>query len=297
MTDQAKGLLITFLGVLFVVPDSLFARLIDASALTVAFWRLLLAGGVSALWIFATSGLAPFRAVLATGRYGLIYMIGVGSSGVLFILAVRLTSVANVVFIIASLPVFASILSRIFLQEAFGTRTWLTIAAVVPGLAIIAYGSGETAGASLSGDLLALSVSALFAAALTAARRVRMTSMVPGVAMGYVAAAFVILPFSAPLSVPSEQVSLVAAHGALILVSSVLLALGPRYITSAEVGLLVLLESVLAPLLVWGVLAEFPGTYTLFGGAIVIFALLLSNVVLLLRQRRVADTATLPDQS
>jgi len=293
MNDQIKGLLITTIGVLFVVPDSLFVRLIDADALTIAFWRLLLAGGISALWIMVFSGLAPFRAVLGTGWYGMIYMIGVGSSGVLFVVAITLTSVANVVFIIASLPVFASLFSRIFLSDPFGVRTWLTFAAVIPGLAIIAYGSGETAQASLAGDLLALAVSALFAAALTAARHVRATSMVPGVAMGYLLAALVMAPFVDPLSMPLSQAPLVAGHASVILFSSVLLAIGPRYITSAEVGLLVLLESVLAPLLAWAVIGENPGTNALIGGGIVVGALLVSNIVLLMRQRRVAKIATL----
>ena len=289
MTDQTKGLLITFFGVLFVVPDSLFVRLIDADAWTIAFWRLLLAGGGTALYLLATSGTAPFRDMLATGRFGLIYMLGVGSSGVLFVLAVSLTSVANVVFIIASLPVFAAVFSRIFLAEPFSQRTLLTIAAVVPGLAVIAYGSGETAGASLSGDLLAFALSAMFAAALTAARHVRGTSMVPGVAMGYLIAALVVWPFAAPLSVPVSQVPFVLGHGGFIMISSVLLALGPRYITSAEVGLLVLLESVLAPLLAWLVIGENPGGYALIGGGIVIGALTVSNMVVL-RRRRVLPT-------
>ena len=39
MTERSKGLLITFLGVLFVVPDSLFVRLIDSDPMTTAFWR------------------------------------------------------------------------------------------------------------------------------------------------------------------------------------------------------------------------------------------------------------------
>ncbi|MGC1503200.1 MAG: DMT family transporter [Sulfitobacter sp.] len=286
MNDQAKGLLITLLGVLFVVPDSLFVRLIAADALTIAFWRLLLAGGLSGLWILSTSGTGPFRAVLRTGRYGVIYMIGVGCSGVLFVVAVSLTSVANVVFIIASLPVFASVFSRVFLAEPFGARTWLTIAAVIPGLAIIAYGSGEAQKASLAGDLLALSVSALFAAALTAARHARAVSMVPGVAMGYTLAACLIAPFADPFSASWDQAPLFVGHGMIIMVSSILLAIGPRYITSAEVGLLVLLESVLAPLLAWAVVGENPGQITLIGGAIVIGALLVSNVVLLMRQRR-----------
>ncbi len=79
---------------------------------------------------------------------------------------------------------------------------------------------------------------------------------------------------------------MVALHGSLILGSSVLLAIGPRYITSAEVGLLVLLESALAPLLAWAVVNEDPGPYALAGGAIVIGALLVSNLIALRREIR-----------
>lgn len=285
MNDATKGLLITTLAVLLVVPDSLFVRLIDASALTIAFWRLFLAGGLLGLGLLALKGSAPFKTVLSTGRYGVIYMVGAGVSGVLFTLAVSLTSVANVVFIIASLPVFAAIFSRIFLSEPISPRMFLTISAVMVGLAVIAYGSGETENASLAGDALALGVSALFAAALTAARCAKQVSMVPAVAMGYVGSALVILPFAAPFSVAPEQIPLVAAHGAFILGSSVLLAIGPRYITSAEVGLLVLLESALAPLLAWAVIGEDPGSYALLGGSIVIGALFLSNLWVLRRPR------------
>ncbi|HBY13084.1 MAG TPA: EamA family transporter, partial [Rhodobacteraceae bacterium] len=44
MTDTHKGLLYTFLGVLCVVPDSLFVRLITAEPLVTAFWRSLISG-------------------------------------------------------------------------------------------------------------------------------------------------------------------------------------------------------------------------------------------------------------
>jgi drug/metabolite transporter (DMT)-like permease len=289
MNDQARGLLITLIGLLCVVPDSLFVRLIDAPALTVAFWRLSLAGGLISVWILARKGTAPFRDVLRQGRYGVVYMIGTGASGVLFVLAVSLTSVANVVFIIASLPIFASIYSRIFLAEPISKRMLITIAVVMVGIAIIAYGSGETAHASLAGDLLALAVSALFAAGLTAARHARAVSMVPGVGMAYLIVAALIAPFAHPFSMPIDQAPLVLSHGVVIMSSSVFLALGPRYITSAEVGLLVLLESVLAPLLVWWMIGENPGTYALLGGVIVIVALFVSNMIVLLRRRRIRN--------
>ncbi|MEO9648605.1 MAG: EamA family transporter [Roseobacter sp.] len=159
----------------------------------------------------------------------------------------------------------------------------LTMGAVIVGLGIIAYGSGDAEGTSLLGDVLALGVSAFFAAALTAARCVKHISMVPGVAMGYGGAALLLLPFADPLSVPPAQTGLVLLYGLFILGSSILLAIGPRYIKSAEVGLLVLLESALAPLLAWAVIGETVRPLTLIGGGVVIGALFVYNFVALVR--------------
>ncbi|MEQ6249127.1 DMT family transporter [Sulfitobacter sp. HNIBRBA3233] len=286
MNDQLKGLILTALGVAFVVPDSLFVRVIAADALTIAFWRLLNAGALIALGLLVWQGVAPFRAVMRTGWPGVIYGAGTGLSGAMFVLAVDNTSVANVVFIIASMPVFAMIFSRVFLKEPITRRMLLTIAAVAVGLSIIAYGSGETEGASLKGDLMALSVSAMFAGGLTAARRLRHVSMVAAVPFAYVVVALLILPLAAPLSVGAGQVPLLALHAGFIALSSIFLALGPRFITSAEVALLVLGESVFAPLLVWWLLAENPGPWAVSGGAVVLGALFVSNAVVLMRQRR-----------
>jgi hypothetical protein len=44
MGDHLKGLVFTLLGVLLVVPDSLFVRLIEAEPMVTAFWRGLTAG-------------------------------------------------------------------------------------------------------------------------------------------------------------------------------------------------------------------------------------------------------------
>lgn len=286
MSDQARGLLITTIAVLMVVPDSLFVRLIEADALVIAFWRGLVSGALVLLGVLVMQGAQPFRGLPGTGVYGLVYVVAVGAAGVLFPLAVSLTSVANVVFIIAALPVFAALYSRVLLGERLSRRMGLTMVVVAAGLAILAYGSGETEGAHWTGDLTALGVAALFAAGLTAARKLRNRSMVAAVPVANIVAAFVLLPFVAPMSIPDGQWHLVAFHGAFIAGSGIGLALGPRYIPSAEVGLLILLESVLAPLLAWAVVGENPGPYALVGGAVVIGALAVSNAVALARRGR-----------
>jgi drug/metabolite transporter (DMT)-like permease len=287
MTDQTKGLFLTFLGVMCIVPEALFVRVIDAPMLTLAFWKVTLVGLVIGTGLLASQGTAPFRALRSAGWASAIYLGGVACAGVGFVLAVRLTSVANVVFILASLPVFAAIYSRVFLGEPISRRMLFTIAAVLAGLAVIAFGSGETKNASLAGDLIALSISAIFAGALTAARHARVISMVPAVALAYLLAGAVLLPFAEPLALPAGEVPKMLLYTVFMALSAGLIALGPRYISSAEVGLLVLLESVLAPLLVWAVLGEDPGIYALIGGGVVVGALFLSNLVALSRRRRV----------
>lgn len=288
MNEHLKGILITAMGVLLIVPDSLFVRLIQADPATTTFFRAAISGGLILIGVLLVQGFAGFRAVARTGWPGLIYTILMATTAPGFVMAITLTSVANVVFIFASIPIFAAIFSRIFLGEPIRLRMVLTMAVVMLGLAIIAYGSHASEIASWQGDVIALIVSINFAAALTAVRKVRATSMIPAIPLSYLAAAAVMMIWAEPAQVIPSQWHLVLPHGVFIAVSTCLLTLGPRYIASAEVSLLILLESVLAPLLVWAVIGEDPGPWALVGGAIVIGALFVSNMVALRRRRAMA---------
>jgi drug/metabolite transporter (DMT)-like permease len=279
MNDHLKGILITTAGVLLVVPDSLFVRIIPVDPMITAFWRGLVSGLIILVAVLIFQGFAGFKAILGTGRTGLFYVVLIGSTTPGFVLAISNTSVANVVFIFATTPIFAAIFSRIFLGEVISRRMVLTMLVVMGGLGIITVGSAETEIASWKGDLIALYVAAAFAAALTAVRKVKEVSMIPAIPVAYMGAAIVMLFFIDPL--PDFQVHwpLFTAHGAFICAATCLLTLGPRLISSAEVSLLILLESVLAPILVWIVIGEDPGPWAIVGGVVVIGALLVSNLV------------------
>lgn len=286
MNDHLKGLLVTALGVLFVVPDSLFVRLIAAEPMVTAFWRGLTSGLIILAGLVAWQGWRGFAGVLRSGWPGAVYIVLIGVTAPGFVLAVTHTSVANVVFIFAAMPIFSAVFARVFLGEPISRRVVLTMAAVMAGLGIIAHGSAENAVASWKGDVFALMVCAAYAGALTAVRRLRAISMVPAIPLAYIGAALVIGPFVEPLAPARAQWPLFLGHGAFIAVATCLMTLGPRYISAPEVALLILLESVLAPLLVWAVVGEDPGRWALLGGAVVVGALVVSNMVALRRRRR-----------
>ena len=77
--------------------------------------------------------------------------------------------------------------------------------------------------------------------------------------------------------------ALYVMHGVLIAVSTCGLTLGPRYISATEVSLLILLESVFAPILAWLVLSEIPAQSTILGGIFILSALVVYNIVIIQR--------------
>ena len=286
MTDHFKGLLITTCGVLLVVPDSLFVRLIDADPMVTAFWRGIIAGGFILFGLLLFQGLSGFKGILKSGSPGLIYTFLIGSTAPAFVLAVTNTSVANVVFIFATIPIFASIFSLVFLKEPIRRNMVVTIFFVLIGLGVIAYGSGYSEVASWEGDLWALYVSVAFAGALTAVRQVKGISMIPAIPIAYIGSAVLIGLFYLPLQEFKQDWYLFLGHGAFIAGATCLLTLGPRFLSSPEVSLLILLESVLAPILVWFFLGEYPGKWAIFGGTLVILTLIVSNIMLSFSRER-----------
>ena len=287
MSNQLKGLLITLLGVLCGVPDSLFVRLIDAPTLTVVFWRAFTQGLVLLLVLAVIFGKSYPQRVEDVGWVAIPFGVTVTASGVLFVTALDFTTVANVVIIIATTPVFAALFSWIALGERISTRmVWTMIFAII-GVVIIGYGSIKPdSGASLLGDGLALLTAALFAVSITCARSVSPISITPIVPIAFLIMSAIIFFFVDPWAVDPGDWIWIAVHGGIfVAASSALLSYGPKFITSAEVALLILLESILAPILAWIVIGEVPGGWTLWGGAIVLATLVISNIIALRRAK------------
>ena len=277
--DRRKGLLITVSGVLVITPDSLLVRLISADEWTILFWRGLLSGIaiLLALAIMQRSRFLP--GLLAIGRMGLALAVMFSVGTVFFIISLEMTTVANTLFIVSTAPVFAAIMTSVFLHEAVSRRTWVTIAVTLIGVLIIATGSVGGGPGSLLGDLAALVTAVSVAGTFTVARRFRHVSMVPAMGISGLITALIATAISPPAALSQADTVYLAAMGlAVIPLSFSLMTIGPRYLPAPEVSLILLLEAVLAPFLIWLVLAEYPGNASLLGGAVVLGALFLANL-------------------
>ncbi|MGD8838102.1 MAG: DMT family transporter [Gammaproteobacteria bacterium] len=285
-SKHTKGLLITACGVLVISPDGLLTRLIAVDHWTMIFWRaLFLSFGMWMVLGFTR----PNRVwqQYRTLRGGALLKVGAYSLGTIsFVFAITHTSVANTLVILSTTPLFAALVSRVLLGEKIELRVLAAIVLVAIGMGIIAYGSSGDRNASLLGDLVAFAGAFFLACGFSFVRRFPDASTFAAISCSGLLTALLILPLAAPLSVTANDLGYLAVMGlAVVPIGSAMMFMGPRYIPAPEVGLLMLLESVLGPVWVWLALGEAPGPYTLAGGTLVLLTLS-ANAALALKRNR-----------
>ncbi len=288
VSSHLKGLLITACGVLIISPDGLLTRLIETDHWTMIFYRaLFLAFG---MWLVLgfTSPNRVWQQYRTLKGAAIVKVIAYSLGTISFIFAITHTSVANTLIILATTPLFAAIVSRVLLQERIETRTMVAIAIVAVGIAVIASGKESQPGSRL-GDLAALLGAFFLACGFSFVRRFPRASTFAAISASGVLTALLVLPLAAPLSISEADLGYLMIMGIYMLpLGTTLMFIGPRYIPAPEVGLLLLLESVLGPVWVWLVIGEAPGANTLIGGAIVLATLAINAVWALHQGRRAA---------
>jgi drug/metabolite transporter (DMT)-like permease len=132
----------------------IFTRLIHLDAWTVPFWRGLFAGLIILCVIVAQERPRTVAAIRAIGRPGLIVALCSTAATILYINALRHTSVADVAVIFATAPFIIAGLGWIWLGIKEPWATLIASLAVLLGVGIMV--GGAAAEGRLVGDVLAI---------------------------------------------------------------------------------------------------------------------------------------------
>ena len=193
-----------------------------------------------------------------------------------FMLALTLTSVANVLVTLAVGPLFTALVARIFIGHRIAPRTWIAI--LVAGAGIAWMFGAQVTGGQLAGTLVALCVPVAGAVNWTVTQRFhgkgQDIDLVPAVLVGAALSALITLPLAMPLQASSHDIWLLALLGLTQLaIPCALSVICARVLKAPEIALLALLEVVFGILLAWLGADEVPTHAVLAGGALVIGAL------------------------
>ena len=221
----------------------------------------------------------------------------------LFVLANRLTTAANTIFLQSTAPLYLLVLSPWLLKEPIRRQDLGLMAAVGVGLALF-FVSAEapvaTAPDPVRGNILALVSGFCWALTVCGLRWLGAGERGQGSAMaavvsGNVTAFLVALPMALPLGGHSTVDWAVVIYLGVfqIAVAYVLVTSGLRHIPALEASLILLIEPVLNPVWAWLFQGERPGPWALLGGAIILGATTLKGWLDARAQRAITPPAEL----
>jgi DME family drug/metabolite transporter len=202
-----------------------------------------------------------------------------------FVLANKLTTAANAVFLQSTAPLYILLIGPILLGEPIRQRQLLFMAALAAGMSMIVTGGHAefaTAPEPTRGNVVGIVTGIFWALTIIGLRwlgREQLDSNAPTGAAPAVAGGNLIACLATiPAAVPIENATTVDWAAVLFLglfqiaLAYVFMVQGVKRVGALEVSLLVLLEPVLGPLWAWLIHGERPSNLALLGGAVIIVA-------------------------
>jgi drug/metabolite transporter (DMT)-like permease len=289
MTHRNAVLTMLATTLLWSIAGVVTLRLESAKSFEVTFWRSFFTS--AALLVLLPWLRGPQRVWRSIAEGGAtIWISGVCWSVMFtaFMLALTLTTVANVLVTMALAPLFTALIAWLVLGHRLAARTWATV--FVAGLGIGWMYANEVSGADpkhLLGSAVALCVPVAAAINWTVIQVSRTRAdqdLLPAVLIGAVLSAFATLPLAMPFSGSAHDVGWLALLGVAQLAIPCLMSVSAgRALSAPEAALLALLEIVFGVAWAWLGGHEVPAPHVL-GGGLVVVAALAANEMLALRR-------------
>ena len=253
-----------------------------AKSFEVTFWRSFFTAVCLAVLLPLLNGRGVFTKIRHAGRAFWISSLCWCGMFTFYMMALMITSVANVLLTMAIGPLLTALIARIFIGQRMPVRTWIAI--VVAGIGIAWMFAAQLQGGQLLGTLVALGVPLSAAINWTITQNAhdqgQDVDLTTSVMMGAVFSCLITLPMAFPFAATKLDLVLLASLGVgQLAVPCVLSVICARVLKAPEVSLLALLEVPFGIILVWLGANEAPSSTVLFGGALVIGALVTNELV------------------
>ena len=197
-------------------------------------------------------------------------------SFVAYIVAMSKTSVANVVFIISTQTIFLAIFGYLFLREKINFKGFVAITLALVGI-VVMIGDSVNQG-TLFGNIVAFAIPINFTILVMIIRKFPKLDMVPAIFYSGIFSGLYGLFLSNNIYFSANDILMGFLLGVPQLAFGfICVTIGTKTTPAVTVGLLMLLETIFAPIWVWIFLNEVPPLSVFTGGAIIIFAVILKS--------------------
>jgi drug/metabolite transporter (DMT)-like permease len=216
------------------------------------------------------------RILKDAGFAGLLGGFVMSLSFIAFVVAMTNTSVANVVFIISTQTMFLAIFGYFYLKEKVSLVSFISILLAMSGI-IVMMGDSLSSG-SFFGNVVALAIPINFSILVMIIRKNKNLDMVPAIFYSGIFSVIYGLVLSESFSFTNHDILMGFFLGVPQLAFGfICITIGSRSTPSTTIGLLMLSETLCAPIWVWLFINEIPPLSVFIGGSIIILAIILKS--------------------
>ena len=274
---KTPGYILCLLGGFFLSWGGLIIRLFE----TTDIWKILSIRSfffITSLIIFLvfTYKKNTITVIKNSGIPAVIAGLFLSLSFVAYIVAMSKTSVANVVFIISTQTIFLAVFGFLFLKEKITLRGFISIILALAGI-VVMLGSSINQG-TLFGNIVAFAIPINFTILVMIIRKFPELDMVPAIFYSGIFSGLYGIFLASNLSFSPNDILMGFFLGVPQLAFGfICVTIGSKSTPAVTVGLLMLLETIFAPIWVWIFLNEVPPISVFVGGAIIISAVVLKS--------------------
>jgi len=197
-------------------------------------------------------------------------------SFIAFVVSMTNTTVANVVFIISTQTMFLAIFGYFYLKEKVSLISFISILLAMAGI-IVMIGDSLSSG-SFFGNLVALAIPINFSILVMIIRKNKNLDMVPAIFYSGIFSVIYGILLSESFIFTNHDILMGFFLGVPQLAFGfICITIGSRSTPSTTIGLLMLSETLCAPIWVWLFLNEIPPLSVFIGGAVIISAIILKS--------------------
>ena len=274
---KIPGYILCLLGGFFLSWGGLIIRSFETQDM----WQILLIRSfffVITLIIFLvlTYGKNTTEIVKRSGFPAIVAGLFLSLSFVAYIAAMSMTTVANVVFIISTQTIFLAIFGYLFLKEKISLKGFIAIFLALIGM-IVMVGNSINQG-TLLGNVISFAIPINFTILVMIIRKFPELDMIPAIFYSGIFSGIYGLFLSSSLTFSMNDIIMGFLLGVPQLAFGfICVTIGTKTTQALTVGLLMLLETIFAPIWVWIFLNEVPPSSVLIGGLIIISAVVLKS--------------------
>ena len=275
LIKNLPGPLLIFMGACSLSFGGLIVKSFEGSTLwQILFWRSIFFSLTVLIFLIISYKKKLFTSFYESGLPGFVggIILSIGFCGYVF--AMYNTTVANTNFIISTQILFLAIFGYFFLKEKISTITLASIILAITGVFLMV-GNSLSSGEML-GNIVAFSMPITFAILIMIVRKFPKVDMVPAQFVAGISCCVIGFFLSEKIMISSHDIFLGFVAGFFqVGFGFIFITIGARSTPSATVGVIMLSESVLGPLWAFLFVGERAPLFTLIGGGIILFAVLI----------------------